>query len=113
MWVGPRYLINTQVSHPQFLSKPVKCSRPEKFFKVKSIDTMVKFKKVPWTQEKAQRKCNSLRSKYILKSASLYLLAPQKNAPKKYFTLKNFFWPAEPKALYLFEGAKLELVFRN
>ena len=33
----------TQVSHPQFLSKPIKCSRPEKFFKVKSIATMVKF----------------------------------------------------------------------
>jgi hypothetical protein len=30
---------------------------------------------------------------------SLYILAPYKNAPEKYFTLKNFFWPAEPKAL--------------
>ena len=43
----------SQVSHPQFLflsagcvvEKPIKCSRPEKFFKVKSIDTMIKFKK--------------------------------------------------------------------
>jgi hypothetical protein len=26
----------------------------------------------------------------------LYLLAPYENAPENYFTLKNFFWPAEP-----------------
>jgi hypothetical protein len=39
-------------------------------------------------------------------------LAPYENAPEKYFTLKNFFWPAEPKALLLFWGAKLECLIR-
>jgi hypothetical protein len=28
--------------HPQFLSMTIKCSRPEKFFKVKSTKTMAK-----------------------------------------------------------------------
>jgi hypothetical protein len=40
---------------------------------------------------------------------SLYILAPYGKDPEKYFTLKNFFWSAEPKVLYLFEGAKLVL----
>ena len=39
------FRINVQVSHPQFRLKPVKCSRPEKFFKVKSIAVMVILKK--------------------------------------------------------------------
>jgi hypothetical protein len=39
---------------------------------------------------------------------SLYL-APYGKDPEKYFTLKNFFWSAEPMVFYLFEGAKLVL----
>ncbi len=38
-------------------------SRPEKFFKVKSTNKMVKQEKAPWTQEKAPRKCNVQISK--------------------------------------------------
>jgi hypothetical protein len=41
-------------------------------------------------------------------------LAPYENAPERYFTSKNFFWPAELKALLQYQGAKLVLYyFRN
>jgi hypothetical protein len=46
----------------------------------------------------------------MLISALRYILAPYENAPERYFTLKNFFWPAELNALLQFQGApKLEL----
>ena len=35
----------TQVLHPQISATPAKCSRPEKFFKVKFTNTMVKQEK--------------------------------------------------------------------
>jgi hypothetical protein len=47
---------------------------------------------------------SSFKSPYALRS----ILGPYENATEKYFTLKNFFQPAEPQYPQLFQGAKLE-----
>jgi hypothetical protein len=79
---------------------PLKCSKPEKFFEGKIYEYFGKTGKSLLNPRKGTKKMQIIDIYLILNISVTLYFGPYDNAKERYFTLKNFFWPAVDTECY-------------